>query len=95
MEITRKEVEYVAALARIEFDEAKLEKFTTDLGDIISFFDKLNELEINDEVPLYKMPDNTHAMREDFVLPSIPRKDILLNAPEHYDACIIVPSVVE
>jgi aspartyl-tRNA(Asn)/glutamyl-tRNA(Gln) amidotransferase subunit C len=95
MEITKKEVEYVAALARIEFDDTKLERFTAELQDIIGFFDKLNELEINEDVPLYQMPDNTHDLREDIVLPSIPRKDILLNAPEHDDTCIIVPSVVE
>ena len=95
MKITKKEVEYVAALARIEFDDTKLVKFTTELQDIISFFDKLNELDINDEVPLYQMPGITNTLRDDVVLPSIPREDILFNAPEHDDVCIIVPSVVE
>ncbi|MDH5174007.1 MAG: Asp-tRNA(Asn)/Glu-tRNA(Gln) amidotransferase subunit GatC, partial [Elusimicrobiota bacterium] len=42
--ITKNEVEYVARLARLKLTEEEKEKYTKQLGDILKYIDKLNEL---------------------------------------------------
>jgi len=42
--ITKKEVEYVAKLAKLEFNEEEKEEFASQLNSILDYFKKLNEL---------------------------------------------------
>jgi aspartyl-tRNA(Asn)/glutamyl-tRNA(Gln) amidotransferase subunit C len=45
--ITKKEVEYVAKLAKLEFNEIEKEEFTSQLNSILDYFKKLNNLKFN------------------------------------------------
>ena len=61
MKITRKEVEHVARLARLESTEEEKELFTGQLDEILAYVDKLNELDTDGIVPTsprcrWKMP---------------------------------------
>jgi aspartyl-tRNA(Asn)/glutamyl-tRNA(Gln) amidotransferase subunit C len=51
MKITRKEVEHVARLARLELTEVEKELFTSQLDGILAYVDKLNELNTDGIVP--------------------------------------------
>ena len=42
--ITRDEVAHVAGLAKLAFNDADLDQFTTQLGDILNIFDTLSEV---------------------------------------------------
>jgi aspartyl-tRNA(Asn)/glutamyl-tRNA(Gln) amidotransferase subunit C len=92
--ITRAEVEHVARLARLELDEATVEKMTGQLNDILSHMDKLAELDTQG------LPATTHAMeltnvwREDAVAGSTSVEEALENAPESDGRSFIVPRVV-
>jgi aspartyl-tRNA(Asn)/glutamyl-tRNA(Gln) amidotransferase subunit C len=95
MKITEKEVGYVAGLARIRFDRNEMIGFTEDLQNIISYFDKLNELDTDKVESKDILCDSANVFREDIVEPSIPREDILGNVPTHDGEYLIVPNTID
>jgi len=95
MKISRKEVEHVAELARLRFDEAELERFTHQLNAILSYIGKLNELDTSRVEPTYHVLDLGNVLREDEVRPSLSREIALANAPERADGFFKVPRIIE
>ncbi len=94
MSVTKKDVEYIANLARLKFDETELENFTHQLNDILSYMEKLNELDTENVEPLSHPIENTNVFREDIVKPSIERELALKNAPDKTDEFFVVPKVI-
>ena len=95
MKISRDEVKHVANLARFRFDEGELEKFTDQLNAILTYIDKLNELDTSEVEPTYHVLDLVNVFREDQVQPSLPREAALANAPERADGFFQVPRIIE
>ena len=95
MEISKKEIEHVAKLARINFTEQEIEKFSKELSDIVGFVNKLNEVD-TEGIPLtaHVLPIN-NVFRDDIVQESLERDKILQNAPSKEAGCFSVPKVVE
>lgn len=84
--ITKKEVEYVARLARLKLTEEEKEKYTKQLGDILTYINKLSELNTEKVEPTSHVLHLSNVFREDEVKPSLKQEEILANAPEvEYD----------
>ncbi|ADJ15043.1 Asp-tRNA(Asn)/Glu-tRNA(Gln) amidotransferase subunit GatC [Halalkalicoccus jeotgali] len=82
------EVRHVAALARVDLDEAEVEAFAEQFGEILDAFETL------DEVPEVEREDDLeNVMREDEVRESLDREEALRNAPESEDGYFKGPSV--
>ena len=77
--ITKKEVEYVAQLAKLEFNEEEKEEFTNQLNSILEYFRKLNELDTENTPPTAYVMDMPNLLNEDQVKPSLPREEVLSN----------------
>ncbi|OGP60147.1 MAG: asparaginyl/glutamyl-tRNA amidotransferase subunit C [Deltaproteobacteria bacterium RBG_13_61_14] len=95
MKITRKEVEYVAHLARLELTPEEAEEFTGQLGQILEYFDKLNELDTSAIEPTSHAIPVVNAFREDVVKPSDDQETALKNAPAREDGFFRVPKIIE
>jgi aspartyl-tRNA(Asn)/glutamyl-tRNA(Gln) amidotransferase subunit C len=93
--ISKKEVEYVAHLARLEIDEAQKDKFTSQLNDILLYIDKLNELDTKGVEPMTHAIAVTNAFREDSIIDSIGTEKSLANAPDARGEFFRVPKVIE
>ena len=93
--ITKDTVRYVADLARLSFDDKSIEKFTQDMEQIITFADKLGELDTQGVNPTAHSVPVYNVFRKDEVKPSFPRSEILKNAPEKDSEYFVVPRVVE
>ena len=52
MAVTKQEVEKIAELARLEFNENEIENLTKDMNQILHHMDKLNELDTSNFEPL-------------------------------------------
>lgn len=93
--ITRDEVARVGILARLELTPEEIERFTGQLDSILGHFAQLQAVDTQD------VPATSHAialsnvLREDVVRPSMPREDLLANAPEARDGCFVVPRIVD
>ncbi len=94
MAVTKKDVEHIASLAKLKFDESEIEKYTTELNKILEYVDKLNELDTAEVEPLSYPVENINVFREDKLLESLPRKKALDNAPEKDEEFFKVPKVI-
>lgn len=95
MEITAKTVEYIADLARLELSTDETMNLVKEMGAIIGYFEKLNELDTKDIVPREHIKSIKNVFREDIVKPSFSREEILANAPLSEDGGFKVPTIVE
>lgn len=97
MKISRKDVEYVARLARLELTETEKDTFTGQLGSILEYIDQLNRLETADVPPTSHVLALQNVWREDAArpCPETVRENILANAPEREDDFFKVKKVIE
>lgn len=95
MKISKEQVLHVAKLARLNLNDEAAEKLALDMESIISFADKLNELNTDGVVPTAHAIPMSNAFREDVVVPSFENELITKNAPHSEDGCYVVPRVVE
>lgn len=95
MEVNDALVDKLAQLSKLEFNVAEKSEIKNDLQRMISFVDKLNELDLAGAVPLLHMTDETNVLREDEVKGSVSREEGLKNAPEHDDKFFKVPKVIK
>ncbi|MEO6306166.1 MAG: Asp-tRNA(Asn)/Glu-tRNA(Gln) amidotransferase subunit GatC [Bacteroidia bacterium] len=90
-----KTVEEVAHLARLEFnDEAKAE-ILNDMNRMLSFVDKLSELNTENVAPLIYMTDEKNILREDVVEITVTQKEALKNAPKKDSDYFKAPKVID
>ncbi len=94
MKVDDELVNNIAKLARLEFNEQDMEKIKQDLEKMISFIDKLNELDTTGVEPLLHMSNNVNVLREDEVQGSISTSDALRNASHHDEHFFKVPKVI-
>ncbi len=95
MKITIKEVEHVARLARLELTEEEKERMRAQLDSILSYIDKLNELDTSGVEPTSHVLPMTNVFREDEVRPSLSQEEALANAPDPHDLFLRVPRILE
>ena len=94
MKITEDEVLYVADLARLDLDEASIDIFAGQIGTILDYVDKLNEVDTEGIRPTSHAIFLTNAFRDDEQIEHLEREKVLENAPQKEDGNFIVPKVV-
>lgn len=94
MSVTRKDVEYIAQLARLRFKDEELEKFTHQLNEILNYIEKLNELDTTNVEPLNHPIENVNIFRNDELKESVKTENALKNAPDSTDELFKVPKVI-
>ena len=92
--ITRDEVAHVAGLAKLAFNDADLDQFTTQLGDILNIFETLSEVNTDDVIPTYSVTENVNHLREDVANNWNQKQELLNNAPLEAADLIKVPAIL-
>lgn len=95
MKIGKKDIEYIAYLSRIELSENEKEMFVHQLSDILSYIEKLNELNTENVTPMAYTIKAFNVFRKDMPEPSISLEDVQLNAPAIKGVFFKVPKVIE
>jgi aspartyl-tRNA(Asn)/glutamyl-tRNA(Gln) amidotransferase subunit C len=95
VKITKKEVEHVARLARLELSEQEKEMFTGQLSNILTYVEKLNELDATGVEPTSHVLDISNVMRDDAAAVSLTQEKALANAPEKAAGHYKVPKIIE
>jgi len=93
--ITKNEVEYVARLARLDLTDRETERMTDNINDILTYMEKLGEVDTTDVPPMTHAIPKQNVMRPDTVVPFKDTDEILANAPESKDTLFKVPKVIE
>lgn len=95
MQINKQTLENIAHLARLEFKEEEAEEMMKDMSNIITWVDKLKEVDTEGVEPLTTMSHEVNALREDEVKPHLSHEKALLNAPNKDSDYFRVPKVLE
>ncbi|MBO8126257.1 MAG: Asp-tRNA(Asn)/Glu-tRNA(Gln) amidotransferase subunit GatC [Firmicutes bacterium] len=93
--ITKDEVQKVAHLARLELSEAEVELFTEQLNQVLEAAEKLQQLDTTDVEPTAYAVPMQNVFREDIPEPSMPRDEVLANAPDPKDGYFRVPKIMD
>ena len=93
--LTRTDIERIALLAHLELTESETELFTRQLGDILSYFDRLQQIDTTGVAATTHPVTSAPVMRDDDPRPSMPRDVALANAPDATDSGLFrVPKVI-
>jgi aspartyl-tRNA(Asn)/glutamyl-tRNA(Gln) amidotransferase subunit C len=104
--VSEKDVSYVADLAHLELTEGERARMLRDLNSILGYIERLNELDTSGVEPLAQLSTRyadedkagdpfAYAMRPDELIPSLPHKDAMGNAPQTDGTFFKVPKVIE
>jgi aspartyl-tRNA(Asn)/glutamyl-tRNA(Gln) amidotransferase subunit C len=98
VKITENEVRYVAALSNLTLTEAELERMARELDEILTYVDKLNELDTSGVEPMAQVlfdAEETATLRDDIERLTVSNAEALANAPLSGAGCFKVPKVIE
>lgn len=94
MSVTIKDVEHVAALARLSFTNDEKQKLAGELNAILAYMEQLNSLDTSSVEPLSHVIQLKNVSREDTHVPSLSREEALKNAPAATEKFFRVPKVI-
>jgi aspartyl-tRNA(Asn)/glutamyl-tRNA(Gln) amidotransferase subunit C len=92
--IDRKQVEYIAGLARLAMSEDEAEAFTRQLSAIIGYVEQLEKVDTSGVEPTCFLVPEHDPLRDDIRKDSLPLKSALMNAPETQKDFFAIPKVI-
>jgi aspartyl-tRNA(Asn)/glutamyl-tRNA(Gln) amidotransferase subunit C len=95
VKLTREIVEHVARLAMVDLSEDEKEMLTKQMGEVLLYMERLNEVDTEGVEPTSHVVDLKNVTRCDLPEPPLSRPDVLKNAPDSRDGMFMVPRVIE
>jgi len=98
VKITESEVRYVADLAQLNLGEDEIEKLCADLSQILTYMEKLNQLDTSGVEPMAQVlydAEETATLRDDRPHEPLGQGVALLNAPMAGAGHFKIPKVIE
>jgi aspartyl-tRNA(Asn)/glutamyl-tRNA(Gln) amidotransferase subunit C len=97
MKISREDVLKVAALANLELSDAEVDAYRGHLDDILTYIEKLNELDTLGVEPLTQVvaASTEDVLREDVIVRADIITEVLQGAPDPDAPYFRVPRVIE
>ncbi len=93
--ISDETIEYVGILAKLELSDEEKEAAKKDMGRMLDYIDKLNELDTAGVEPMSHVFPVSNVFREDEVENGDDHEEMLANAPKVKDGMYMVPKTVE
>jgi aspartyl-tRNA(Asn)/glutamyl-tRNA(Gln) amidotransferase subunit C len=95
MSVSKKEVSYIANLARLNLKDEEVERLAKDMNRILEYIDLLNEVDTENITPLEHVTELTTPFREDKTEKPLDHDLALKNAPDADSDYFRVPKVIE
>ncbi len=86
------DVQHIAKLAMLKFTDEEAAEFEKEFESIVGMVENLPEI---DSKGALLDPSNQMELREDVVVPSMPRNELLSSVPHLVAGCVVVPKTVE
>jgi len=94
--IDKKTVQHIALLSRLKLDEEELALYCRQLSAILTYIDKLNQLDTASTAPTsHAVARLKNVFRKDASRPSLKPDDVLMNAPDKKGEFFRIPKVIE
>lgn len=88
-------IDHLAMLSRLALTPEEKAKFSTQLGDIIGYIEKLKEVNVDGVEPTAHATPIFNVLQADIPRPGLTVEDALRNAPQQRENMVVVPRVVE
>ena len=92
--ITKEDVKKIAGLAKINLNDSEIERYTHDLGQMLSFVEKLDKLDLKNVEPTSHAVSVTNVFREDEAKVSVVRDKVFETSPSVEDNLFKVPKII-
>ena len=89
------DVNYVAHLARLSLTPEEAKKYGAQLGQVLGYIEKLNEVDVTGIEPTAHAFPLINVTRPDEIRPSLDHEEAMRNAPAKANGLFIVPKIVE
>lgn len=93
--ISDETIEYVGILAKLDLSEEEKEQAKQDMGRMLDYIDKLNELDTEGVEPMSHIFPVNNVFRSDEVTNGNDRENMLLNAPQKKEGTYMVPKTFD
>jgi len=94
MQIGEEEIRHIANLAMLKLSDEEITEYTKNMQNIISFAETVNNANTEGLDESIGAIETCNVFRKDEVKQSMPREELLQNAPEEEDGMFKVPPVV-
>lgn len=94
MAITKEQVTHVSKLAALELSEQEVEKYQSNLAEILAHFEELSLVNTDNIAPLSHVHGSVNAFRDDVVKKSLPKDEALALAPDANEQGFRVPKII-
>jgi len=88
-------IEYVGILAKLELSGEEKEQAKKDMGSMLDYIDKLNELDTEGVEPMSHVFPVNNVFRDDVVVNGDDREQMLVNAPQKKEGAYMVPKTFD
>jgi aspartyl-tRNA(Asn)/glutamyl-tRNA(Gln) amidotransferase subunit C len=95
MKLSRTQVMEIAELAKLELTEQEIEHYTEQLSKVLDYASRLEQLDTADIPPTASVLPVQNVMRDDVARPSLPREQVIANAPAAVDGQFRVDAVLD
>jgi aspartyl-tRNA(Asn)/glutamyl-tRNA(Gln) amidotransferase subunit C len=95
MEINEALIDHIAHLSKLAFEGPQKVAIRQDLQRMITFVDKLSELDTTGIEPLIFMSEEVNRLRDDVVVQEITHEEALRNAPKKDSDYFRIPKVLD
>lgn len=93
--MTIQEVEHIAELAKLSFDEKEIEQFIEQFSQIVDYISIIEHLQLEGIEEEHNLYGWKNSFRNDSVMPSLSKEDALSNAPKRNEVFFKVPKMFE
>ncbi len=95
MSLTSEEVRHIATLARVGLSDDEVQRFQSQLSEILDYFRRLQDVDTENVPPTAQTLAMHNVMRDDEPQPSIDKEEVLANAPQREDDRFRVRAILE
>jgi aspartyl-tRNA(Asn)/glutamyl-tRNA(Gln) amidotransferase subunit C len=95
MKLSREEVLRIAELAKVGLNEEEIDRLRQQLSNILENFEILQQVDTSGVPPTAQPNTLVNVMKDDVVQPSLPRNEVLANAPRREDNFLRIHAVLE
>jgi aspartyl-tRNA(Asn)/glutamyl-tRNA(Gln) amidotransferase subunit C len=95
VKLSREQVIDIADLAKLDLTEQEIEQYADQLSAVLDYASRLEQLNTDDIPPTASVLPLQNVMREDVVRPSLPREQVIANAPAALEGQFRVDAVLD
>ncbi|MFN7260289.1 MAG: Asp-tRNA(Asn)/Glu-tRNA(Gln) amidotransferase subunit GatC [Cyclobacteriaceae bacterium] len=95
MKLDVETLQKIAHLSRLDINEKDTDQMLRDMSNMLTFVEKLNEVNTDGVAPLTTMSHEINNLREDVAKVELTHDEVLSNAPKKDEDYFRVPKVLE